>query len=109
MGVSLKNTGFVVVTLFGIALVSCSGPPSDDVIKTLILQSTPDISELKIIKIGKYDKRSNRCIVRAEYIWTSHSAWREMCVTDFLFFKDISTEEWRLHVSNTNVSRKRIL
>jgi hypothetical protein len=108
MNIFLKNLVFLTVILIGIPLFSCSSEPSDDVITKLIFQSTPNISELKVIKVGKYDKGLNRLTVRAKYLWTPHSAYREECVTDFIFFKDIGTGEWKLHISPTNISRKHI-
>ncbi len=108
MRILLKTVGFLVVMLFGIALISCSAPPSSNDIKKLILQSSREFSDLEIINIGKYDNESNRSIVTAKYLWTSHSAWREVRVVDFVFFKDIGSGAWKLNLLTTTLSRKRI-
>ena len=106
MRASLEKLGLMAIILSGIALVSCSGPPSEDVIQSLVLQSHPDIRELEIVKVGEYDSERNRLTVRARYQWTPHSAWREEVVTDFVFFKDVGSEEWKLHPSAMTISRK---
>lgn len=108
MIVSLKNVGFMVVILAGIALFSCSDAPPGDIVERLILQSHPDIRGLEIMEVGGYDNDRNRLMVRAKYLWTPHSAWREECVTDFIFFRDIGTGEWKLHPSTISISRKYI-
>ena len=104
MKIFVKTVNVAVVILFGLALVACSDTPSNNVIKKLILQSSPYISKLEIIKVGKYDKGLNHCPVRAKYQWATHSAWREERVTDFKFFKVIG--EWKLYISTTNIARK---
>ncbi len=104
----LENLVFLTVILIGIPLISCSNEPPNDVITKLILKSMPNISELEIIKVGKYDRGLNRCTVRAKYIWTPHSAYREKCIADFIFFRDIGTGEWKLHVAPTIILKRPI-
>ena len=108
MKIRSKNVGFLIVIFVGIGLISCSGTPSNDVIKNAILKSSPYISKLEILKVSEYDEKINRCIVRAKYLWSPQPLFREECITDFKFYKDIGNGEWKLLLSTTNISRKRI-
>ncbi len=108
MKIFVKTVGVALVTLFGIALVSCSDTPSNDVIKNAILKSSPYISKLEILKVSEYDEKINRCIVRAKYQWSPQPLFREEGISDFKFYKDIGNGEWKLLLSTTNISRKRI-
>lgn len=101
-----RSAGCLGLILFATALVGCSERPPDDLIQDLITQSQPGISHVEIMKVGGYDEERNVVIVRAKYLWTPHSLMREECVSDFMFFRDTGTNEWRLAPSSISVSRR---